>query len=761
MSRLTDSRAARPVLSLSGVAIAFAALVLALLLTSLLQPWLQHTRFVFFYGAVLIATAAGGPALGVAVTAASILLAEALFLPAPAGPVEFLFRIAAVAVVSIGTVMLVHWLRRARSDAQARRAEAEQLIVSLNQQAERLELQVSESAVMATELEDLNDQLQQQTAASTVAAQRSARLSTLASQLITTDSEPVLHRIIVREAGTALDAVAAALIVSDADGRLRLAAAEGCPEPSRPDAAAMFEGPTPVGAVRDAGEPAFFDHPDGLARQYPELAARLGADAAGQAWAALPLPGQRGTLAVLALSFDRESPFDAEDRAFMALVANQCAQALDGSQSRAHGVRARVRAEFAERRLEFLAAASARLAASLDYQDSLAALAAMSVPDVADWCVVHLVDDGGTPRLVAAAHFDRQQVVAGEAAGRNPGSAALTPPADVISSGEMRHDSHITEQTLRDAARDDETLELLRSLGLVARLIVPISTDQSSCGTITFAMAESGRSFEEQDVTLAAELGRRAGQAVQNARLYAVAHRASEAKSDFLAVMSHELRTPLNAIIGYSDLLLLGVPSEVPDKARRQVERIRSASNSLLQLVEEVLSFSRIEAGKEEIRISPVDLSALLRDSAALMEPLAAEKSLPLIVDVPDEPVKVVSDERKIRQIATNLLSNAVKFTERGSIRVGLEVTDTSVRIDFQDTGIGIPAEHLEHIFDPFWQIEQTSTRRYGGTGLGLGVARKLAALLEGRLEVVSTVGQGSTFSLVLPRHTPGTGRVA
>jgi signal transduction histidine kinase len=205
----------------------------------------------------------------------------------------------------------------------------------------------------------------------------------------------------------------------------------------------------------------------------------------------------------------------------------------------------------------------------------------------------------------------------------------------------------------------------------------------------------------------------------------------------------------------------MGVPNGVPEPARRQVERIRSASTSLLYLVEEVLSFSRVEAGKEEIRISPVELGTVVRDCAALIEPLASEKELELRTIVPSQPLKVVSHERKIRQILTNLLSNAVKFTESGSIEVSLRGVDGEVRIDVSDTGIGISSEHLERIFDPFWQVEQSATRRFGGTGLGLGVARKLAKLLEGRLEVKSEVGQGSVFSLVLPAHTPGMQKLA
>jgi signal transduction histidine kinase len=135
---------------------------------------------------------------------------------------------------------------------------------------------------------------------------------------------------------------------------------------------------------------------------------------------------------------------------------------------------------------------------------------------------------------------------------------------------------------------------------------------------------------------------------------------------------------------------------------------------------------------------------------------MAEEKGLALDVDMPEVALKLVSDERKIRQIVTNLLSNAVKFTEQGSIGVRTMSADGEIRVEVRDTGIGIDPQHLDRIFDPFWQVEQSSTRRFGGTGLGLGVARKLARLLEGRLEVQSEVGRGSTFTLALPMRTPG-----
>jgi signal transduction histidine kinase len=443
-------------------------------------------------------------------------------------------------------------------------------------------------------------------------------------------------------------------------------------------------------------------------------------------------------------------------------VNQQLTDQRDAS-SRLHelGMRARIRAEFAERRLAFLSEASARLSESLDYESALDAVAGMCVPEIADCVVIHLIDDGGVPRLAAVAHAD---AVLAESCrdmeARHALSSIVGDVNGVIESGSAIR-VEVTDALLQERARDPEHLARLRSLRLGAQIVAPIIIDGRVRGLIAVGSGESGRTFDDADVTLVAELGRRAGHAVQNARLYQAARFASDAKSDFLAVISHELRTPLNAIIGYADLLLLGIPRELPDQSLRQVERIRSASDGLLHLVDEVLSFSRLEAGKDELRISPLDLAALLRECVALVEPLAAEKSLALRLDVPAEPLKLVSDERKIRQILTNLLSNAVKFTEEGGIHVRASSDGAMLRVEVGDTGIGIPEEHHEHIFDPFWQVEHASTRRYGGTGLGLGVARKLANLLDGRLTVKSDVGAGSVFTLHLPVRLPVARRTA
>lgn len=750
-------RAARgPATWLPRVGLVAGSLAAALGLTLLLRPWLTYSQFVFFYAAVMVAAAVGGMWLAVPAVAATLIIVEFALIGGtgmPALSLDLLVRDGSVAAVSIGAALLVNALRKARLEADARTQEAEGLAGALREQTVELERQVSESEAMATELEDVNRALELQTDAARRGAVRSDRLQRLTALLLETTGEAGIAAVITREARRYVEADVSAFAVLAPGGELVLAATDGTPP-----AFALGTQPTPLADVVHTGEPLWIAGRDELARRYPDIVGLLGLSAV----AVLPLTLEERPIGALLFGFRRGGEFVGEDRSFMQLIAHEAAQAMERSRLHQMSMRARIRAEFAERRLAFLAEASARLTASFDYRMTLSSLAEMCAPEFADGCLVHLHDEDGSPHLIAVAHADDDIAAACRALEeRHPGACVLVERAAQRRLASCLHVPVVDDHVLRDVARDDEHVDALRGLAFESQLIAPVIVDDEVRGTITLVHGPSGRSFGEADVRLAAELGRRAGQAVENARLYQAAQFASEAKSDFLAVISHELRTPLNAIIGYTDLVLLGIPAEVPAQTRRQVERIRSASDGLLALVEEVLSFSRIEAGKEELRISPLDASALLRECVALVEPMAAQKSLELHLRLPDEPLKLVSDERKIRQIVTNLLSNAVKFTEQGSITVSAQSDGREIRVDVADTGIGIPAQHLERIFDPFWQVEQSATRRFGGTGLGLGVARKLARLLEGRLEVQSELGKGSRFSLFLPLRVPGLERRA
>jgi signal transduction histidine kinase len=226
---------------------------------------------------------------------------------------------------------------------------------------------------------------------------------------------------------------------------------------------------------------------------------------------------------------------------------------------------------------------------------------------------------------------------------------------------------------------------------------------------------------------------------------------ANAAKSAFLATMSHELRTPLNAILGYSDLLNLGVNGGLNAAQSGHVDRIRASACHLINVIDEILTFARAEAGKEQLDISTIDLVSLIAETASMVEPIANEKALAVNVELRGSLGVIRTDVRKLRQILLNLLSNAVKFTDRGSISLEVERIGGQVRYTIVDTGPGIAPDQQTRIFEPFWQAETGSTRRAGGTGLGLTVTAQLVELLGGRISVESQLGMGARFVVELP----------
>ncbi len=237
------------------------------------------------------------------------------------------------------------------------------------------------------------------------------------------------------------------------------------------------------------------------------------------------------------------------------------------------------------------------------------------------------------------------------------------------------------------------------------------------------------------------------------------AENAARAKSEFLANMSHEIRTPMNGVLGFAELMLQG---DLADDQRRFAELIVQSGRSMMMLLNDVLDLSKIESGQFAIDPAPVDLHASLAECAALHRPAAERKGLTLELaweggEEPDpRPGEarapwVLTDGLRLRQILLNLIGNAVKFTEAGHIRVSYRISRNEVRVTVADSGIGISPRQLETIFHPFTQGEADTARRFGGTGLGLSISRQLAALLGGRIEVDSTPGEGSRFTLVLP----------
>ncbi|KQT86599.1 ATP-binding protein [Methylobacterium sp. Leaf466] len=254
------------------------------------------------------------------------------------------------------------------------------------------------------------------------------------------------------------------------------------------------------------------------------------------------------------------------------------------------------------------------------------------------------------------------------------------------------------------------------------------------------------------DVTARVEAARSLDEALSRAEA------ASVAKSRFLATVSHEFRTPLNGILGMADLVLdTGLDAE----QRTYVEAVRTSGKALLSLIDGILDFSRIEAGRLDLAAEPFDLCALAEGVVELLAPRAQDKGIEIALDLADDlPATVVGDADRVRQILTNLAGNAVKFTAQGGVGVEIATSPEGVVVRVRDTGSGIPQDRIPALFEEFEQEDSSASRRHEGTGLGLAITRRLVDLMEGRIAATSILGSGSTFEVVLPL-APGDGAPA
>ena len=281
--------------------------------------------------------------------------------------------------------------------------------------------------------------------------------------------------------------------------------------------------------------------------------------------------------------------------------------------------------------------------------------------------------------------------------------------------------------------------------------VAPLLIENEVIGTLTVINKRQKRAFTQSDLNLVIMLAGQAAIAIQNAQLYEAAQEADRLKSAFLASMSHELRTPLNSIIGFTGMILDGLVGPLSDEQAKQLGMVFESAEHLLNLINDVLDISKIEAGQLETSSEPFNIQAVIEKVVRSISPLAERKALTVVTEIAPEIGQITSDQRRIEQIIINLVNNAIKFTEQGTVSIECLVDNGWLITRVADTGIGINSEDMDMLFKAFRQIDTGIARRYEGTGLGLSICKKLVEILGGDIWVESERGVGSTFSLVLP----------
>jgi PAS domain S-box-containing protein len=686
----------------AGYLVAVAATGVALGASLLLEPYLTRAVFTFFWPAVLgVALVAGlGPAL--LASALAVVAVDFWFLPPthtlrPGDPTD-LAALGIFALISAVASTVADRRHAAEGRAIAAARENAELALQLENQANELESQLEEAQALTEELEQTSAELHDRNEEVEAAAAFSRGI---------------------------LESISDPFVVQDSDWRFRYineSAARVFGRSDHPNMDAL------VGRV--------------VWEVYPELV---------------------GT------QFEREMKRAAEERvpvSFEAFYAERgtwsqlyCYPLPDGGlATQWKDITSRKKAEEA---LHYLDRATELLTAPLDPEERLQDLARLVVPQLGDWCAIDIVDGSGRPRQAAVAHVDPAKVDWARELNRRypPRPDAPTGVPNVLRTGQAELYSEITDEMLVAGAIDEGHLRISRALELRSAMVVPLTARGRTFGALTLVSAESRRRYTNEDLALAAELARRAALAIDNARQHhaalAAQHAAEAAnrvKSDFLAAMSHELRTPLNAIAGYADLLLVGVRGPLSAAQRADLERVQKAQRHLSSLITEVLSFARAEAGRVEYRAVRVPVSTVLDDLEDFMGPQLHERSLAFHLKRPPSDLAIRADPEKVRQVLLNLLSNSVKFTlPGGRIEIRSEGRGDQVLIHVIDTGVGIPAERIDTVFEPFVQLHRSHTESAGGIGLGLAISRDLARGMDGDLTAESTPGEGSTFTLALP----------
>ncbi len=438
-------------------------------------------------------------------------------------------------------------------------------------------------------------------------------------------------------------------------------------------------------------------------------------------------------------------------------TSTECDLALAVAQTIAttHEASARIQAEELARRALFLLDATEALALTLDVEQVPQQLMRFAVRDIADWGMLEALDERGRLVRLATAHHDRRcQELLDELELHHP---RRTPPSHlalrVLGTGRSLLFPTVSDEVLRRfGVRDDVSRAIVRKLGGRSGMLVPLVARGRVVAALT--LASGSRVFGREDLQLAEDLARRGAVHLDNVRLYREAREAVRARDDFIAVASHELNTPLTSLGLAVDALRSGLFGKNPGAMERASDLIQRQQRRLTRLVREMLDVTRIQAGRLVLRRTETNLSALLRELCKSYEPEVEPSGGSLRCHIEDD-IRGLWDRGRLERVAENLLSNAVKFGAGGPVELTLRSRpDDIVELRITDHGVGIPYEQQRFIFDRFERA--VSTREYAGLGLGLYIARGIVTAHGGTIRVASVPGQGSTFTVELPRGAGG-----
>lgn len=397
------------------------------------------------------------------------------------------------------------------------------------------------------------------------------------------------------------------------------------------------------------------------------------------------------------------------------------------------------------------------LSVSQNYHEALESLARMVTSHMSDWCRIDVLEEANKPRTIVIYSKNPEKLkLLNDIRSRYPGE--FEDPIglhNVIKSGEAELISHVDNGFISSIGRSDTYRAEVARIGIKSIMMVPLKVNDRIFGAMSFSNDETDYHYTKDDLEIAQDLARRASYAIDNVRLFERAQSANRAKSEFLANMSHEVRTPLGAIIGFAELVKDS--PRLKSEEQEFISTIIRNGHQLLKIVNEILDISKVESERISVEKVAFNPRGTIDDVITLLRPQAEEKGLKFEMTVESSfPEQIVSDPTIFRQLLINIINNSIKFTEKGRVDVRARIVNGQIEFTVQDTGIGISDEQAQRLFQPFVQADSSTRRKYGGTGLGLYLSKRLAQKLGGDLVLAeSSVGKGSTFVITIQKELP------